>query len=64
MTCGLCGAMHHVSPWRPSEQYHEVVQNWNPDSQYGVKNGIQDLYMTNINVTLPGQHQDLYGQAI
>ena len=44
MTCGLCGAMHHVSPWRPSEQYHGVVQNWSPGSQYGVKNRIQDLY--------------------
>ena len=45
MTCGLCGAMHHVSPWRPSEQYHGVVQNWSPGSQYGVKNRIQDLYL-------------------
>ena len=43
MTCGLCGVMHHVSPWRSGVQYHGEVQNWRP-SQYGDKNGIQDQY--------------------
>ena len=38
MTCGLCGAMHHVSPWRSGGQYHGVVQNWRPGSQYGQYN--------------------------
>ena len=44
MTCGLCGAMRNVAPWGSGGQYHGEVQNWSPGSQYGVKNGIQELY--------------------
>ena len=38
MTCGLCGAMRNVAPWRSGGQYHGVVQNWRPGSQYGQYN--------------------------
>ena len=38
MTCGLCGAMHHVSPWGPGGQYNGEVQNWKHGVEYGQYN--------------------------